>query len=675
MSGPAVTPYADIAELDKYKLVSNIGKGSFGVISKVQRIDDGREFAMKQIDYSKMTDKDRKQITSEVAILETLKHRNIVQLIQKVQDHKNERIYIIMEYCSSGDLGVLIRKAQRTGQPIHEDKIWNIFLQIVLALHHCHWPIFLSDEFVKLGDFGLSKDMAGSAFTSTYVGTPLYMPPEILGENRYDTKSDIWSLGCLVFEMCSLTSPFSTARTQEELISMVRSGKLPPLPAAISPSLKSVIRAMLNLNPARRPSTKDLLDMPEMQLHRKMFMVQNQMALVTQKKNDLVRLEAQLQARRAELEARETDLAAREQAQEDREALVHAYEQRLREREQAVNQKEANVQETNKRMAAAAENLRAQWGQFKKEREKNDRDATTGGLIESVPVSTVPVASASRFSRHPFYEDTPSKIPMSAAAASPAPLGLGIGQAPLRQGTPLRRNATKSLGSLAAQACLDAERAAAATEATPSRPVQRTSIGSPSELARQRYESYDISMASMASPAPSSVTSPFIVRPRKSSAAPLATWLNKASSESPDAATTAPVPPTMIPAPVPTYTYRPDATPAKWTVDDPDLPSPFIRRASTAPLYIASAPLALDRAPLGLINPQPQRAPAAEPATSAAGPGRKTAMPRSRSGTLHQHVLRQNATHAARVSGEGVGGTDAPAAAGPLGPRKIGVAR
>ncbi len=64
--------------------------------------------------------------------------------------------------------------------------------------------VFLSGDFVKLGDFGLSKDMAGHTFTQTYVGTPLYMPPEILAENRYDTKSDIWSLGCLVYEMCAL---------------------------------------------------------------------------------------------------------------------------------------------------------------------------------------------------------------------------------------------------------------------------------------------------------------------------------------------------------------------------------------------------------------------------------------------------------------------------------------
>lgn len=76
-----------------------------------------------------------------------------MQLVQKIKDPKNERIFIVMEvglvhraepdlpqYCPSGDLGSIIRRAQRTNQPLNEDKIWNIFLQITLALHHCHWP-------------------------------------------------------------------------------------------------------------------------------------------------------------------------------------------------------------------------------------------------------------------------------------------------------------------------------------------------------------------------------------------------------------------------------------------------------------------------------------------------------------------------------------------------------
>lgn len=105
-------------------------------------------------------------LTHPRAILESLKHRNIVQLTQKILDPSKERIYIIMEvrrtlrrsaplltsqYCPSGDLSTLIRKAQRSGQPLHEDKIWSIFLQITLALHHCHWPTERSSPTSRLG--------------------------------------------------------------------------------------------------------------------------------------------------------------------------------------------------------------------------------------------------------------------------------------------------------------------------------------------------------------------------------------------------------------------------------------------------------------------------------------------------------------------------------------------
>lgn len=66
--------------------------------------------------------------------------------------------------------------------------------------------VFLDEhDNLKLGDFGLSKNLAAGTFTQTYVGTPLYMPPEILQESRYDHKSDIWSLGCLIYELCTLS--------------------------------------------------------------------------------------------------------------------------------------------------------------------------------------------------------------------------------------------------------------------------------------------------------------------------------------------------------------------------------------------------------------------------------------------------------------------------------------
>ncbi|WRT70274.1 uncharacterized protein IL334_007272 [Kwoniella shivajii] len=729
--------YADVSELDKYKLISNIGKGSFGVISKVQRISDGKEFALKQLDYSKMTEKDRKQILAEVAILDALKHRNIVQLVQKIKDPKNERIYIVMEFCTSGDLGTLIRKAQRSNQPIHEDKIWNIFLQITLALHHCHWPaerpsklgvarlsqaaqqsadggvaryqvlhrdlkpenVFLSDDFVKLGDFGLSKDMGTASFTSTYVGTPLYMPPEILAENRYDTKSDIWSLGCLVYEMCALQSPFSQAQTQAELISMVKSGKLPSLPAQYSPALKSVIKAMLTLNPIKRPSTKDLLEMDEMKLHRKLFTVQNQTSLLLAKRDELKSYEEQLRAKTTALEEREKALIAREADVQSREAICDS--------------KDDEAKETQRRLNQAAESLRGQWERL---REEKERTIGTGGLQEmfteelrptkssAPPLSrpgleersnTLPLPATSRFSRtaHPAYGDTPSKIPL-AAIASPTPLErISNFAIQPRTATPLRRNATKSLGNIAAAARLDAERdaATAMTEATPAKQIrgsnmhsrQRSSIGSPDDL---KVYCEDISMAS-----PMSVASPWM-RPRRSSIVPAS--FNNASTQGSSSSGSAStsnssssnysnesnelnnkhnLPPTMIPAPISTnnYIYKEAATPAKWNAEDPDLPSPFLRRAATAPIPSSTSN---ERQPLGSINPQQtsytgiigrQQATSELPFKKVTASKMSTAtgsMPRSKSGNLnlHQHVLRHNAIVAGRTSGDGLPSTDGP---------------
>ncbi|WVR00242.1 hypothetical protein IAU59_007384 [Kwoniella sp. CBS 9459] len=819
--------YADVSEMDKYKLVSNIGKGSFGVISKVQRVTDGKEFALKQLDYSKMTEKDRKQILAEVAILESLKHRNIVQLIQKIKDPKNERIYIVMEFCTSGDLGSLIRKAQRTKQPLHEDKIWNIFLQITLALHHCHWPaerpsklgvartnsgltqtadggiaryqvlhrdlkpenVFLSDDFVKLGDFGLSKDMGTASFTSTYVGTPLYMPPEILAENRYDTKSDIWSLGCLVYEMCALHSPFHNAQTQAELISMVKSGKLPALPSQYSLALRSVIKAMLTLNPVKRPSTKDLLEMDEMKLHRKLFTVQNQTSLLFAKRDELKNYEDQLRAKATSLDEREKAIAEREADLQAREAIC--------------NTKDEEAKETQKRLNQAAESLRGQWERFREEKENasigqglpvqevRQIDARQGK--SSLPPATrppleerntLPLQTTSRFSRlaHPAYGETPSKIPL-ASMSSPAPLDCRIANLGIQQPraiTPMRKNATKSLGNLAAAARADAERNAAwaVAEATPAKQIvgggraggpsshraqQRISIGSPSELAKgMGVYCEDITMAS-ATGSPMSVASPWLPRPRRSSVAPVTLGVvhgqqyssastaasgpgsanvasasgsasgsssgsgsgpgyDSASSSSGSGsgessgsdtgrnATAITFPPTQIPAP--TFIYREAATPAKWALEDPDLPSPFLKRADTAPIPGSASTFASTynemRQPLGAISMNPVQPPTqtvslpSSTATATANangnaiagvrsygaakseegqgvtvPAPSMAMtnkqmPRRKSGTLnlHQHVLRHNAVMAGRTSGEGValassgvvgGGTDSKA--------------
>ena len=129
--------------------------------------------------------------------------------------------------------------------------------------------VFLGvDNSVKLGDFGLSKLMQSHDFASTYVGTPFYMSPEICAAERYTLHSDIWSLGCVMYELCARTQPFN-AKTHFHLIQKIKEGRVDPLPSVYSHELQNVIKSCLNINPLKRPDTASLLNLPGVRLMRK----------------------------------------------------------------------------------------------------------------------------------------------------------------------------------------------------------------------------------------------------------------------------------------------------------------------------------------------------------------------------------------------------------------------
>lgn len=128
--------------------------------------------------------------------------------------------------------------------------------------------VFLGvDNSVKLGDFGLSKLMQSHDFASTYVGTPFYMSPEICAAERYTLHSDIWSLGCVMYELCARNPPFN-AKTHFHLIQKIKEGRLEPLPSVYSQDLQNAIKSCLNVNPLKRPDTTSLLGLPAVRLMR-----------------------------------------------------------------------------------------------------------------------------------------------------------------------------------------------------------------------------------------------------------------------------------------------------------------------------------------------------------------------------------------------------------------------
>jgi NIMA (never in mitosis gene a)-related kinase len=129
--------------------------------------------------------------------------------------------------------------------------------------------VFLGeDNSVKLGDFGLSKMIQSHDFASTYVGTPFYMSPEICAAEKYTLKSDIWSLGCIIYELCTREPPFN-AKSHFQLVQKIKEGKVAPLPTVYSAELMGVIKDCLKVNPDRRPDTVTLLNLPVVRLMRK----------------------------------------------------------------------------------------------------------------------------------------------------------------------------------------------------------------------------------------------------------------------------------------------------------------------------------------------------------------------------------------------------------------------
>ncbi|RAR02953.1 kinase-like protein [Stemphylium lycopersici] len=293
-------------EEEKYDVLEKIGHGSFGIIRKVKRKSDGYILCRKEISYLKMSQKEREQLQAELSILKELRHPNIVAYFERDHIKASQDLHLYMEYCGNGDLGRVIRDLKNKNQVCEEEFVWSIFSQIVSALYRCHYGedppaagrnvmglvgnakpardprkpmilhrdlkpenIFLGDDnSVKLGDFGLSKILQSHDFASTYVGTPFYMSPEICKAEQYGPHSDIWALGCIIYEMCTKSPPFN-AKTHFELISKIKLGRYPDIPACYSSELRKVIASCLNTTPDHRPDTAALLNLPIVKLMRK----------------------------------------------------------------------------------------------------------------------------------------------------------------------------------------------------------------------------------------------------------------------------------------------------------------------------------------------------------------------------------------------------------------------
>ncbi|TDH73199.1 uncharacterized protein CCR75_003072 [Bremia lactucae] len=257
------------------EVIRTIGKGTHGTVVLARRKMDGAVVAVKRVRISQISENGRKQADNEVILLKSLYHVNIVRFY----DHflADDELNIVMEYSDGGNLRQLVKLRSREKMgPFPEPVIMSWFAQLVLAVAYIHGKnvlhrdlkaqnIFLTHKnVVKLGDFGISKALAGDDTANTACGTPESMSPEICRGEPYGKKSDIWSLGCILYEMIVLRRPFE-ASTLPEIFTKICKGEFPPILPSFSRELRLLVQLMLQQDASKRPSIEDICRFPFVQ--------------------------------------------------------------------------------------------------------------------------------------------------------------------------------------------------------------------------------------------------------------------------------------------------------------------------------------------------------------------------------------------------------------------------
>eukprot|EP00756_Hemistasia_phaeocysticola_P060246 Hpha_TRINITY_DN3866_c0_g1::TRINITY_DN3866_c0_g1_i1::g.44525::m.44525/K08857/NEK1_4_5; NIMA (never in mitosis gene a)-related kinase 1/4/5 len=256
-----------------YRRAQCIGAGSFGQVYLADGIPEeggcpGRH-VVKSVYIRDLADQELKTAVNEVQVLKLLQHANVV----RYQDHFVDCdgfLNIVMEYCSEGDLAQLIEKTKEAGQRLSEPRVGFMAFQILQAMKYIHSidiihrdlkpaNIFLTkDHTLKIADFGISKLVGGSSVAQTVVGTPFYLSPEICESRPYNHSADVWSAGCVVYEMAALEKAF-TGSNILAVVRKVTEGRYTPLPARYA-KVSALLSRMLVVEPQKRATVGALIE-------------------------------------------------------------------------------------------------------------------------------------------------------------------------------------------------------------------------------------------------------------------------------------------------------------------------------------------------------------------------------------------------------------------------------
>ena len=219
-----------------------------------------------------MSEEEKKETKKEAEILKQLNHPNIIKFKEFFTSKKPQLSFnIVCEYADGGDLDIAMKNLGK-GKYFPESQVIDWFTQICLAIKHMHnkhiihrdlkaQNIFLMKSgLVKLGDFGIAKTLQNTwEKAKTMIGTPYHLSPEIVQGKPYSFKSDIWSLGVLLYQMLMLKMPFDANSLPMLSLKIMKGNFAPITNKCYSADIKSLVKSMLNVDPDKRPSAKDIL--------------------------------------------------------------------------------------------------------------------------------------------------------------------------------------------------------------------------------------------------------------------------------------------------------------------------------------------------------------------------------------------------------------------------------
>eukprot|EP00408_Alexandrium_pacificum_P014475 CAMPEP_0171223544 /NCGR_PEP_ID=MMETSP0790-20130122/35833_1 /TAXON_ID=2925 /ORGANISM="Alexandrium catenella, Strain OF101" /LENGTH=369 /DNA_ID=CAMNT_0011689523 /DNA_START=61 /DNA_END=1167 /DNA_ORIENTATION=- len=255
--------------------INHIGRGQYANAQLVKETATSQTYVAKCISLAALNEHDQDLAHQEVFLLQTLSHPYIVAYRDSFLIEGANTLVIVMEYCDAGDLRKAIKEKAKSGDYFPEEQVMTWFVQLCLALQYIHSEKVLHRDLktsnifltgggceIKLGDFGISRVLEGTTEAAvTIVGTPYYMSPEVCRSEPYNWKSDVWALGCVLYELCMLKHAFESSSLLG-LVYKIVSDHYEPIPSFYSPELNDLIHQLLTKSAESRPSINEVFANP-----------------------------------------------------------------------------------------------------------------------------------------------------------------------------------------------------------------------------------------------------------------------------------------------------------------------------------------------------------------------------------------------------------------------------